>query len=171
MPLDSEQGKDVFVYYFAHIDRSFSDTERRLLEMTGGLDGMAAAASRQGEDILARVGLGGEQARVAKTVRLSLGEPVRQPGTTVIPIVWEATGVPALFPRMEADLVLADLGPGLSQLTLQGSYTPPLGFIGRALDKALLHRVAEASVKGFVDQVARAIGEAAPKAPTAGGVT
>lgn len=158
----------MFVYYFAHIDRSLSDVDRRLLELAGGFDGMAAAAGRQGEEILARVGLGGEPPRVAKTVRLSLGEPVRHAGSTVIPIVWEATGAPGLFPRMEADLVLSELGPGLTQLTFRGSYTPPLGFIGRALDKALLHRVAEASVKSFVDQVASAIGETAPGPSTVG---
>ncbi len=53
-------------------------------------------------------------------------------------IVWEATGAPRLFPKMDAEVVLAALGPGLTQLSLRSSYRPPLGSIGRLLDRALL---------------------------------
>lgn len=60
---------------------------------------------------------------------------------------------------MDADLLLAPLGTQLTQLALRGSYRPPLGALGRAADRALLHRIAEASVKGFVDRIARALEE------------
>jgi hypothetical protein len=36
---------------------------------------------------------------------------------------------------------------------MSARYRPPLGMIGRALDKALMHRVAEATVKDFLDRV------------------
>jgi hypothetical protein len=146
----------MFIYYFVHLDLPFPEAERRLVGVVSGLDGMAVAAYREGEELRARIGLG-EPPLIAKTVRLEVGQPVAQGGTTVLPIVWEATGTPGLFPRMEADLVVAALGPGLTQLALRGSYSTPLGLIGRALDRALLHRVAEASVKGFVDRIARAL--------------
>jgi hypothetical protein len=35
----------------------------------------------------------------------------------------------------------------------QGTYQPPLGPVGRVLDRALFGRFAEASVKDFVDRV------------------
>jgi hypothetical protein len=146
----------VFIYYFVHLDRPFGEVRGRLLGVLSGLDGMAAAAYREGEEIRARIGLG-ESPSVAKTVRLEVGEPVGEDETMLLPIVWEATGTPGLFPRMEAEVVLAALGPVLTQLSLRGSYRPPLGPIGRVVDRALLHRVAEASVKGFVDRVARTI--------------
>jgi hypothetical protein len=146
----------MLIYYFVHLALPFPEAERRLVEVVSGLDGMAVAAYREGEELRARIGLG-EPPVIAKTVRLEVGQPVAQGGTTVLPIVWGATGTPGLFPWMDADLVIAALGPGLTQLALRGSYRPPLGFIGRALDKALLHRVAEASVKGFVDRIARAL--------------
>jgi hypothetical protein len=146
----------MFIYYFVHLDLPFADAERCLVGVVSGLDGMAVAAYREGEELRARIGLG-EQPVIAKTVRLEVGHLVAQEGTTVLPIVWEATGTPGLFPQMDADLVIAALGPGLTQLALRGSYKPPLGLIGRALDKALLHRVAEASVKGFVDRIAQAL--------------
>jgi hypothetical protein len=147
----------VFTYYFVHLSEPFDEARERLVRVVSGLDEMAVAAYREGEEIRARMGVGGETLVVAKAVRLVVGQPVGRDGMMLLPVVWEATGTPGLFPRMEADLVLAALGPGLTQLALRGSYTPPLGPLGRALGRTVLHRVAEASVKGFVDRVARAI--------------
>ncbi len=157
----------MFIYYFVHLDRPFGEVRSQLLGVLSGLDGMAAAAYREGEEIRARIGVGGESLAVAKTVRLEVGQPVGEDETMLLPIVWEATGTPGLFPRMEAEVVLAALGPELTQLSLRGSYRPPLGPIGRVFDRALLHRVAEASVKGFVDRVARTIEGASVSAETA----
>ncbi len=157
----------MFIYYFVHLDRPFDEVRERLLRVLSGLDGMAAAAYREGEEIRARIGFGGEPPSLAKTVRLQVGAPVGEEETMLLPVVWEATGSPGLFPRMEAELVLAALGPGLTQLSLRGSYHPPLGPIGRALNRALLHRLAEASVKGFVDRVAHAIDGATTPSVTA----
>jgi hypothetical protein len=56
---------------------------------------------------------------------------------------------------MEADLKIEPLGPDLTQLSFEGSYEPPLGVPGAALDRWALHRVAEASVKNLVDRVAQ----------------
>ncbi len=88
---------------------------------------------------------------------MRVGEPVVEEGQTTVPIVWEATGPTALFPKMEGSLIVAAVGPDLTQLAFRGSYDPPLGAIGRALDKVLMHRVAESSVKGFVDRIGGAL--------------
>ena len=40
---------------------------------------------------------------------------------------------------------------------MDARYRPPLALVGRALDRALLHRVAEATIKDFVDRVAERI--------------
>jgi hypothetical protein len=58
---------------------------------------------------------------------------------------------------MEGDIELAPFGPGASHLAMSGRYTPPYGGIGQALDRALLHRVAEATVRDFVQRVAERI--------------
>jgi hypothetical protein len=39
-----------------------------------------------------------------------------------------------------------------------------MGVIGRALDRALLHRVAEATIKDFLDRVGERIGAREPSA-------
>jgi hypothetical protein len=36
-------------------------------------------------------------------------------------------------------------------------YQPPLGLLGSAADRALLHRVAEATIRDFVQRLAQAI--------------
>jgi len=66
---------------------------------------------------------------------------------------WRATGAERLFPHLEADLEVAALGPSRTQLSISARYRPPMGAMGRALDRALLHRVAEATIKDFLDGV------------------
>jgi hypothetical protein len=36
---------------------------------------------------------------------------------------------------------------------MSARYVPPLGALGRAIDRALLFRVAEATIKNFLDQI------------------
>jgi hypothetical protein len=147
----------MFVYYFAQLHLPFEKAEGRVSRMLGDLTGWADAAYRQGEELRARVGLGGKRPLIAKTVTLQVGRPTRSPDQTTIPLAWQATGAPGLFPRMQADLTVSRLGPEMAQLGFSGSYEAPGGPIGHAIDGALLHRIAEASVKSFVDQVATAV--------------
>ena len=53
--------------------------------------------------------------------------------------------------------MVADLGTDFTQVVLRGTYDPPLGAVGRALDRTLFHRIAEASVKRFLDRIALAL--------------
>lgn len=72
-----------------------------------------------------------------------------------IPIKWQAKRASRVFPVMQAELMVYPLTPTETQLELAGSYEPPLGPLGRALDGALLHRIAEASVLQFIQEIAR----------------
>jgi hypothetical protein len=51
---------------------------------------------------------------------------------------------------LSGDLELAPLEPHSCRLTLAASYIPPLGDLGRALDRALLHRIAQSTVRSFL---------------------
>ena len=74
---------------------------------------------------------------------------------TVVPLRWEATGSEGLFPSMDADLEIAPLGPGRTQLAMSARYMPPLGRRGHARSTArCCFRVAEATLKDFLDRVA-----------------
>jgi hypothetical protein len=149
----------MFLYYYIHLPQPFEAAERKLLALLGGLDGPAAEAYRDGETIHAKLAVDGTRL-VAKTVSIHFGPPLRSPDGTDIPLTWEATGPTGLFPKLEGDLVMAPLGESMTQLCIRGSYKPPLGALGRALDRTMLHRVAEASVKSFVDRIGRSIEQA-----------
>ena len=147
----------MFLYYYVHVQGPFEQVELQVLRMLPGLRGWANDAYREGEHLYTR--LCTPKGRLAKTVELTVAEPARGATETWIPIEWEATGTPSLFPRMQADLVVAAVGLELAQIALRGAYQVPLGKVGVAINRTFLHRVAEASVKSFLDRIATAATE------------
>jgi hypothetical protein len=90
-------------------------------------------------------------------VIIKLGTPFRIASKTILPMSWQATGAEKLFPSLEADVEVAALGASRTQLSVSARYRPPLGPVGRVIDKALLHRVAEATIKDFLDRAGEAL--------------
>ena len=145
----------MFIRYFIEIPRPAAEVEERVLASPRNWSaGPAREAQARGERLLAEVGFDAVGGRVDKRVEVGFGEPVRFPSKTILPMSWKAAGLEALFPRLEADIEVAPLGPEHTQLSISARYTPPLGTLGRILDRTLLHRVAEATVKDFLDRVA-----------------
>jgi hypothetical protein len=72
---------------------------------------------------------------------------------------WAAETSASLFPAMKATLVAYALGANETQLDLVGHYEPPGGVLGNAADWLVGHRIAEASVKRFLDDVAGRLSE------------
>jgi hypothetical protein len=68
---------------------------------------------------------------------------------------WRAARNQGLFPSMEADLVAHAVGERETQLAIFGTYNPPLGLLGAAGDALIGHRLAEASVHRFLEEVVR----------------
>ena len=75
----------------------------------------------------------------------------------MVPLQWTSSGATGLFPSLDADLEVAPLGPGRTQLAMSARYDPPFGPVGRAVDRAVLSRVAEATLKDFLERVAETI--------------
>jgi hypothetical protein len=147
----------MFARYFVELPvepevvvRAFSDAPRRWLP------GLARDANHRGDELLAEVGFG-EAIRVKREVVVALGAPVRSVSKTVFRLRWEAAGHPGLFPALDADLEVAPLGPERTQLSMSARYVPPFGAMGRVIDRALLSRVAEATLKDFLDRVREAV--------------
>jgi len=148
----------MFVSYFAQVRVPFDIAVERLEPVLGELGGWAHEAYRNGENLRAKIGVGKVTPMIAKTVVLETAVPERGPDIYIIPIAWRATGAPILFPMMRADLELLRVSKNTTQIRLSGSYTVPLGTIGQIFDDALLHRVAEGTIKNFVDRIAEALG-------------
>lgn len=136
----------MFVRYFLDLDDPFERVEAALLaDPSSWVPGMARAAE---------VGFAvNEDRRIEKEVEISFGEPYRALTKARLPMSWKATGAKQLFPSLEADLEVAGLGASRTQISISALYYPPMGSVGRALDRALLHRVAEATIKDFLDRV------------------
>ena len=145
----------MFVYYFGHVNGTLGQVSTAISAAEGEVSAWARLAYRKGEELRTRIEPG--SFIPAKEVEILLGQPMERSGSVIIPMDWKATGPGALFPVMSADLVLQPLGPGLVEVVFRGSYEPPLKVLGRLLDRALLHRVAEASAKAFLDHLCRAV--------------
>ena len=157
----------MFLRYFLDIASDFEKVEASLLDEPGTwVPGLLQAAEDRGERLLADVGFSVESRRIDKQVEVQFGTPYRIPSKTLLPMSWRATGPDRLFPQLDADLEVAALGRGRTQLSISARYRPPMGAAGRALDRAFLHRVAEATIKDFLDRVGERV--AAREAPTPG---
>jgi hypothetical protein len=58
---------------------------------------------------------------------------------------------------MTADLVLSHAGPTQTRISFDGTYEPPMGPLGKVIDRIALRRFAESTVKDFVDRIAQAL--------------
>jgi hypothetical protein len=76
------------------------------------------------------------------------------PRGLTVEMTWEAIRSPALFPSMLAELVARPVSASKVALEIRGAYWTPMGPIGTAIDALIGHRIAEASVNGFLDDVA-----------------
>lgn len=83
---------------------------------------------------------------------------------TRLQLEWQAAKMPGLFPLMKADLSIYPLTRSETQLDFLGDYEPPLGAVGKAVNAIAGHRIAEASVHGFVSDVAGYLRQALSKA-------
>ncbi|HJU81022.1 MAG TPA: hypothetical protein VJ796_04650 [Acidimicrobiia bacterium] len=146
----------MFVYYFVHVEKPFEAVVRDLTDAPGRLTAWGRVAYEGWDELRTRIHP--SFPALTKEVEVTVGKLRQRGGATTVPISWKATGIGALFPVLEADLVVERIGADLTQITLQGRYRPPFGAVGRLLDAALFHRLAEACVKDFLNRLAEAVG-------------
>jgi hypothetical protein len=146
----------VFVGDEVQLEVGFAVARERLRQLAdgGALTGTSEDAYDRGTTGLERVGVPG----LAKLVRVQVRELAWTDRSVGLAIRWEATGPGGgLFPVLDADLTMAPAGERATILTLAGAYRPPLGAMGAALDRAILHRVASTTIRAFLAQMARRI--------------
>jgi len=149
----------MLVRYFVELSCGVEAATRSLLaDPDRWVARLAREADANGTELLTRVGFG-SRVRVSKEVEIRFGEPTRLGDALYLPISWRATGLSEAFPVLEGDLEIAPLGDDRAQLAVSARYTPPLKGLGRMVDRGLLHRVAESTVKDFLDRVAERLCE------------
>lgn len=135
---------------------SFRTARDRLMHLVH--EGCLGAASNQaytdGYAAAIRVGPSDQAPSASKLLQIRFAEPVTHDQIAVLPMRWEAAGPAAsLFPVLDADITLMPAGEQ-TRLALTGSYRPPLGGLGAALDKIMLHHIASATVSSFLRTIA-----------------
>ncbi len=156
----------MLLHDYAYVPVAAERVCQRILAQDGAwLSPLAAAAMGEGEALSLRVGLPGGLPMLGKTFGVEVGDPLTRDEVTVIPLTWRATSAPGLFPVLSADLEIAPLDEELTQLTLRGRYEPPLGAVGRRLDRLLMHRIAEASIRAFLGRLVSSLADALEPVP------
>jgi hypothetical protein len=137
----------VFVQHSVHIERpidvvtaAFVTEPRRWLP---NLDGGGTAVGPRVAGV-----------KIRKKVVIEVGEPLATGSWTQVPITWSATYIKRLFPVMTGKVELAPVDADVTRLTVCGMYQPPLGSLGKHFDDALMHRVADATVKELAESIA-----------------
>jgi hypothetical protein len=145
----------MFVHHESEVPLPMSEVEHRLDSLRTDPDSMADVVYREGDELRARVGPG--TGSVAKEIRLVIGTPEIHKSGLIYPISWSAIGSESLFPSLTADLTLSHVGHDRTRIVLEGTYQPPLGSLGKVIDRALLRRVAESTVRAWTDRLAESL--------------
>lgn len=148
----------MFVEYSTRVDAGLSQVEKSLDRIRADLEEFADIAYREGEQLRARVG---PSAAIAREVKLDIGLAEIHRSGLVYPVQWTASGAGLLFPELSADLILSQAGSAVTNLTLRGTYQPPLGPVGRLADRVVLGRVADATIADWMERLAEALSAAA----------
>jgi hypothetical protein len=157
-PRNDEMGSpSVFLQDFVDVHRPAAEVGERLAEGSAWLAPLAAAAGGDATSLLVRIGPQRLGDLVARTVRVRLGTPSARGDLLLVPLRWEDAQHPALFPVLDGDLEIAPLDPDRCRMVLYASYRPPLRGLGKVIDDALLHRVAESTVRAFLLRAADAL--------------
>lgn len=138
----------VFVHHSVHIDRPIEGCARTLAR------GPKRWFPRLGQNNEYAVGPRIAGVTIRKRVTVEAGDPVQSGNWTEIPLTWKASSPEKLFPMMTGKVELAPVDGRITRLTVSGMYEPPLGRLGKELDDALMHRVAEATVKELAESIA-----------------
>lgn len=92
-------------------------------------------------------------------VKIEVAKELDDEGAAGLPPVshfainWRASRHASLFPSMSGHLSLSPMAFAETRVEFDGSYRPPFGLAGDIFNEAMGHRIAEAAVHGFVNDV------------------
>ena len=156
----------MFVRDEVPLDIGFEAARDRLAQLDSWFLIASNHAYGEGMAGIARIGPRGPAPGISKLAEIRFQSLAAHDDHAGLALRWEARGPGGgLFPVLDADLTLTPAGENGALLALSGAYRPPLGSPGAELDRLLLHRVAEATIRDFLKRVAAAL--ARPKADPA----
>jgi len=144
----------MLVEEFVQIQRAFEAVREQVTrDPHESLDETFAAAYRDGERVCLRRAPWVRPLPPVNKVWVDVGSAYPRGAGIVIPVHSWAVGASHFFPRMDADLEVLPLGRESTRIRLMGRYDPPLGAAAHGLDRALLHELAETSIRAFLNRL------------------
>jgi hypothetical protein len=134
----------------------FAKAREVVLDDLGALFGDVPAVHVEGVRV-ASMDLGvtlGAGASVHQAVALRVAPPRALENGLILPLSWRASGHDRLLPTFEGELEISKRR-SLTRVRLAGTYTVPLGLVGRVGDGVVGWRVARRSIDALVERVAR----------------
>ena len=132
------------------VDSPFDGIEAALRE---GPERWVPGVRREGDRLTTELAYAQAGTRIARRVEVEVGPVQRFAYGVTVHVRWKGAGHAELYPELEGHLRV-ERGPRSdSTLRFDARYTPPAGRLGATVDRAVMHRVAEASVKDFIDRV------------------
>jgi hypothetical protein len=147
--LDSDRWRTL--HEFVEVDRPFRDVRRFLAAQPPWIAAGSAQARVAGLDL-------------DRDVRMVVGDLQSGPHSARVPLHWEDSRHPALFPLLEATLEFAPVAGRrpTTQIGFFGRYRPPLGSLGSLGDTLVGSHVVLESVVAFLDDLAQRLEQAVP---------
>lgn len=145
----------VFLRSYVVVARPIAGVEAEIAAgVANWMPELAKGANGAGEKLLSELGFNLGKRRIGRRIKVEIGAPTATDGLMFLPIRWQSATEAGLFPTLEGVLEVAAIGGTRTQLGLSATYEPPLGLIGKIADRALFHRVAEVTVKDFLERIA-----------------
>jgi hypothetical protein len=143
----------MFLRYYVAVDKPFEQIEKQLVEGARWMPDMAFAANGRGMELMSELGLPVDARPPGRRIKLELGRPRRTAGVTLLPLDWRVLGGAACLPVVSGQMEVARLGSSTTQVGASLDYEPPDGIELKISDRAMLHRVAEMTLKNFMERV------------------
>lgn len=141
------EGSATFVYDFAYLEARLIEVDK---VVDSNIEQLIGAAVVAGDSLVTKVG---PKSLPKKTVEVQVGDVRRVRGSILLPICWAPISASYMFPRLEGELEFTETDPGNVRVSLRGSYRAPLGALGERMDKMVMHRMAESTVRNFLGRV------------------
>lgn len=117
---------------------------------------------QEGERITGRLALARAGRRVGRRVEVRAGTVQRFGYGVTERLEWQDARRPWFYPRLEGHLRLERGGDrDHCRFRFDARYTPPAGALGGSVDRAVMHRIADATVRDFFSGVAERLAETA----------
>lgn len=157
----------MLLHDLTHIDVPITTARERILGPDG--NGWMTLVSRAdgGVDGVGRIRLGvrGDRSLLTKTLQIQLGPPVARAADVIVEFKASPVSLQSLFPRVIGAIELNPAGASGTLLTVYGRYRPPLGVVGRIVDRSLAQRVAQGALHRLLQEVATRLSADSGKSP------